>query len=329
MIIPFLNGILRFNLAPVTWILVFLNVIVLGSLSGPVEETRGRLLELYSNTDFVKAQGRVFSQFVERHREVYEGVLPDLAAKVKAGDLDSVTTLGQLAIRDFFFMKYSLGENYRGDQVEIKYWRKKLDQAVALQNMDPNLKFGLSLQRSQLMNWFSYQFVHGSMAHLIGNLFFLMIFGCAIERRIGSLSFAVLYLGGGAIAGGAFLSFSRLSSLPLVGASGSISVLMGFFLAATWGRYVKFMYMILPLRKYMGLVWLPSWVALLMWLIPDVAGYFGTVPEMGGVAHLAHLGGFCAGFLIGGFIYAFKPSSSWGANPRLRVFSVTHLGSRN
>jgi membrane associated rhomboid family serine protease len=62
----------------------------------------------------------------------------------------------------------------------------------------------------------------------------------------------------------------------------------------------------LPLRGFMGFVYLPAWVALVLWAVGDVAGYLGTLPELGGIAHTAHLGGEAAGLLVGLILWSLR-----------------------
>ncbi|MBX9766539.1 MAG: rhomboid family intramembrane serine protease, partial [Bdellovibrionales bacterium] len=80
------------------------------------------------------------------------------------------------------------------------------------------------------------------------------------------------------------------------------SCLMGMVVAVAWREGIRVFYMWLPVQKYVGFFYLPSWVLFLYWFIPDVTGVLKTVSELGGVAHLAHVGGVVAGLLLGAWL---------------------------
>ncbi|WP_415950797.1 rhomboid family intramembrane serine protease [Streptomyces sp. KLOTTS4A1] len=135
-------------------------------------------------------------------------------------------------------------------------------------------------------------FVHGSWLHLLGNMLFLYVFGQMAEQRLGHLRFAVFYLGCGALALCVYALANADSEQTLVGASGAISAVLGAFLRlfpkARVTSLLPFLFF-LPLRFPAWIV-LPFWVTL-QWLAAQRAG---SGP---GVAYLAHLAGFCLGFL--------------------------------
>ena len=131
-------------------------------------------------------------------------------------------------------------------------------------------------------------------------MLFLLIFGAALERQIGGLGFLVVFVLSGTFAAGVFALMTGVTSSPLVGASGAISGIMALYCALNWRQPARYFYwLFLPFRGYMGFVYLPAWVGLALWAVNDVAGYVGSLPELGGVAHTAHLGGEVAGLLTG------------------------------
>lgn len=138
-------------------------------------------------------------------------------------------------------------------------------------------------------------FLHGSWAHLIGNLWFLWIFGNNVEDSMGHLRFLVFYLLTGVAAVGAQAWADPGSPLPMVGASGAISGIMGAYLVLYPRARVSTLFIIIILIQ---VVWIPAWVMLGYWfLVQFMAG--ATQPsEGGGVAFWAHVGGFVAGVLL-------------------------------
>ncbi|WP_307136020.1 rhomboid family intramembrane serine protease [Streptomyces aurantiacus] len=135
-------------------------------------------------------------------------------------------------------------------------------------------------------------FVHGSWLHLLGNMLFLYVFGAMTEERMGHFRFALFYVGCGYLALLGYAGVHADSAQTLVGASGAISAVLGAFLylfpKARVTSLFPFLFF-LPLR-FPAWVVLPFWVSL-QWLAA------GRATQGPGVAYLAHLLGFSAGFL--------------------------------
>jgi membrane associated rhomboid family serine protease len=139
-------------------------------------------------------------------------------------------------------------------------------------------------------NLLTYQFAHdpGSWLHLGGNMLFLWVFGRPIEAHVGSLRFLLLYLSGGVVAG---LAHWATSSSPVIGASGSVAAVSGAFLAL-FPRSRVFVFF--PLA---GIVALPATVLIVIYVVVDLFGLLGG--GRGGIAHVAHLGGYGWGLGLG------------------------------
>ncbi|MDQ3883681.1 MAG: rhomboid family intramembrane serine protease, partial [Thermoproteota archaeon] len=144
-------------------------------------------------------------------------------------------------------------------------------------------------------------FMHGGIAHIIGNMVFLFVFGDNIEDRYGRIKYILIYLGWGAAATLAH-SFYAVSTgqgeIPAVGASGAISGVLGAYLVM-YPRAniltiiaVFFIYTV----RIPVLIYIPFWF--IMQLIFALIGQLGPSGEAG-VAYLAHIGGFVAGALTG------------------------------
>jgi membrane associated rhomboid family serine protease len=138
-------------------------------------------------------------------------------------------------------------------------------------------------------------FLHGGWGHLGGNMLFLWIFGDNIEHRVGHLRFLVFYLVCGLAAGLAHILFNSDSGIPTVGASGAISGILGGYL------------LLFPRNRVYVMTWggvaaVPAVLMLGLWILLQFINGVGTVastPETGGVAYLAHIGGFVAGMILG------------------------------
>jgi membrane associated rhomboid family serine protease len=148
----------------------------------------------------------------------------------------------------------------------------------------------------QLSHVLTHMFLHGSWMHLLGNMWFLWLFGNNVEDSMGRLRFIVFYLLCGLAAAAAQIITSPGSAIPMVGASGAISGVMGAYLLLYPTVRV---YTLLVLGFFITSMALPAWVMLGYWfLIQFVSGWFSFGGEGGGVAFWAHVGGFVAGVVL-------------------------------
>jgi len=144
----------------------------------------------------------------------------------------------------------------------------------------------------------SSMFLHGSLFHLGGNMLFLWIFGNNIEDSMGHARFVVFYLACGIAAALAQVILNPASPIPMVGASGAISGVMGAYLIL-YPRVRVFT--MVPIGIFPISIALPAWTMLLYWaglqLLSGVIGMMGAQDE-GGVAFGAHVGGFLSGLML-------------------------------
>lgn len=284
-----------------TWALILLNLAVLSYTSTSGVRAQRELEDVMRNSFFLRSQGRIYAQFIDENPAAdYPPIIRDLASQVRAGQTERFEVLGQLAFRDIAFLQDSDVMDFKADPVALNLWKKKIARVKALQDLHPSFTFGLNGEDLGLKRWVSYIFVHSGAMHFLGNMLFLAIFGSMLEMQIGGLGLLVSFLLSGVMGAGAFASMTGMTTSPLVGASGAVSGVMVLYCVLNWTRPARFFYwLFLPFRGFMGFVYLPTWVALAFWAINDFAGYVGTLPELGGVAHAAHLGGEFAGLLIG------------------------------
>jgi membrane associated rhomboid family serine protease len=148
----------------------------------------------------------------------------------------------------------------------------------------------------QVSHVLTHMFLHGSWMHLLGNMWFLWLFGNNVEDSMGRLRFVVFYLFCGLAAAAGQIVTSPSSPIPMVGASGAISGVMGAYLVL----YPRVrVYTLVPLGFFITWMALPAWVMLGYWfLIQFVSGLVSVGGEGGGVAFWAHVGGFVAGVVL-------------------------------
>lgn len=141
----------------------------------------------------------------------------------------------------------------------------------------------------------SAMFLHGSGAHVLGNLWFLWIFGGAVEGRLGPGRFLLLYFGAGAAATGLQLATDLGSLVPMIGASGAVSGVLGAYF-----RMFPRAWIVALVPWVVPLVPVPAVVFLILWFLLQTVQGVGALLDgtvTGGVAWWAHIGGFLAGAL--------------------------------
>ena len=150
----------------------------------------------------------------------------------------------------------------------------------------------------QPFNLVTSMFLHGSWLHLLGNMWFLWLFGNNIEDSMTRSRFLVFYLLSGFGAAFAQIFANPGSEIPMVGASGAISGVMGAYLVL-FPRVRVFT--MVPLGFFITSMALPAWVMLIYWMFLQFAGGLTSVVSEdggGGVAFWAHIGGFVAGIVL-------------------------------
>jgi membrane associated rhomboid family serine protease len=145
-----------------------------------------------------------------------------------------------------------------------------------------------------LVNLFASMFLHGGFAHLVGNMLFLWIYGDNVEHRVGPARFVAYYLVTGASATLMHAMFFPTSGLPLVGASGAISGVLGFYFLWFPSNRVH----LLLLFPFLLRVTVPARTLLGLYIVVENILPFVLARGAGGVAYGAHIGGFIAGMLI-------------------------------
>jgi membrane associated rhomboid family serine protease len=142
----------------------------------------------------------------------------------------------------------------------------------------------------------SSMFLHGGLLHLAGNMLFLWIFGNNVEDATGHVRFLLFYLACGAVAAFAHIATHPASTVPMVGASGAISGVLGaYFLLYPKARIVT----LLILGFFAQTVRIPAFFFLGFWFLLQLISSAASVGERGaGVAFAAHVGGFVAGLAL-------------------------------
>jgi membrane associated rhomboid family serine protease len=153
-------------------------------------------------------------------------------------------------------------------------------------------------------------FMHGGIAHILGNMLFLWIFGDNVEHRVGHIPYLVFYLVAGVIASFAQIAVDPGSVIPTLGASGAISGVLGAYLVMFPANRVTIIaFRFIPFQ-------VPAIVAIGLWAVFQFINGFGSIAISeetggGGVAYLAHIGGF-----VTGVVFGIVGRGIWGSGPR-------------
>ncbi len=144
-------------------------------------------------------------------------------------------------------------------------------------------------------------FLHGGFMHIIGNMWFLWIFGDNVEDEIGHTNYLLFYLAGGLFATLAQGISSPSSTIPLIGASGAISAVVGAYFV--FFPHAKILSLV-PIIIFITFLWIPAWLFIIFWFFMQ---YFNgllsiSASHMGGVAWFAHIGGFLFGVVVAKYI---------------------------
>jgi membrane associated rhomboid family serine protease len=147
-----------------------------------------------------------------------------------------------------------------------------------------------------VLPFFTSLFLHAGWTHVIGNMWFLYIFGDNVEDYLGHFKYLVFYILTGVLAMGAQVGVNLNSTVPAIGASGAIAGVLGaYFVLYPRARVLTWFFVFV--------VWVPAWIILGYWFVLNFLSGTATVlavqnQNMGGVAFWAHVGGFVSGALL-------------------------------
>jgi membrane associated rhomboid family serine protease len=141
---------------------------------------------------------------------------------------------------------------------------------------------------------FTSMFMHAGWVHLGGNMLYLWIFGDNVEDRFGHIKFTIFYLLCGLAATFAQLAFSLGSNVPNLGASGAIAGVLGAYILLFPQGKVRVL-------RGQQVIQVPALIVIGMWIVLQFFSGIGSIAntaQTGGVAYMAHIGGFLAGFVL-------------------------------
>ena len=159
----------------------------------------------------------------------------------------------------------------------------------------PNLPAAHHTGYPGLITLFTSMFLHGGLLHLLGNMLYLWVFGDNVEAVTGHLRFPVFYILCGLVAAAAHIGMEPNSEIPMVGASGAISGVLGAYMVKFPKARIHLLFWFII---FIRVIRVPAVLALGLWFAFQVLSGMGKLGGGGGVAWFAHIGGFVAGAVL-------------------------------
>lgn len=280
--------------------LVLLNVLVFFFYQAGDRDRYEHALELYVQHGLHQVEWPLYAPYLQSRSELD----PELLAFAK-GPAPEPRLVAEGLLNDEDFFRFLMHRVYASQPSGVaRDWQAAREQVNAALHQDSALRFGLIPDELNLFNLFSYQFLHGDEMHLLGNLFFLLVCGFAVEAAIGHWRFLAFYLTGGLVAGLAHALLDLDSRIPLVGASGAISAVMAMYLVIFRLRKIEFFYWVFV---FVGYFRAPALFILPLYIGKELVDFFAN-PDSN-VAFMAHAGGFAAGAALMALGLKLQPQS--------------------
>ncbi len=177
------------------------------------------------------------------------------------------------------------------------FWQQHTQVFVYTYGLVPARLFSPEYQPFSFLTVFTSMFMHGGLLHLFGNMLYLYIFGDNVEYTLGHVRYFFFYIFMGVFAALTQAILAPHSTVPMIGASGAISGVLGAYLFKFPTNRIT---VLIFLFFFIDIIHIPAIIVLSIWFVFQlVNGWASFVPGMqGGVAWFAHVGGFVAGFLL-------------------------------
>lgn len=272
--------------------LVFINVMVFFLYQSGDTKKIIDVMTTYQMKDYLGYEWPLFERYLEQQEE--QALLSDYRAQYADNDYDYI--IADLVMREDFYQY--LQQNARTQLTPDIYdeWAPERARMHRLLQSVSYVASGLRASDLRVTTFLTHQFLHGDIMHLLGNMFFLIVCGFAVEAAIGHWRFLLFYLLSGVAAGFAQVASDWQSTQPLVGASGAISGVMAMYLAVFRFKKIEFFYWFF---FFVGYFRAPALLILPFYIGKEMYSYHTDTES--NVAFMAHAGGFAAGaLLIGG-----------------------------
>ena len=267
---------------------VLINILIFFFYQSGDGEKFGRAVSSYNDTGYFTTEWPAFKNYLNSKNQ--DSLLAEYDDIYQQG---GYAQLSYYLLSDNDFFEYlKLNRDKTIDVQKIGYWRKRQDIQKEIQSMS-NLAYGVRPNKLDPITLLTHQFLHGGIGHLLGNMFFLIICGFAVEAAIGHFRFILFYLISGIAGGLLYTIINKNSPVSLVGASGAISGVMAMYLGVFRFKKIEFFYWFFI---FVGYFRAPALLLLPFYIGNELYNYFTNVDS--NVAFMAHTGGFIAGSLL-------------------------------
>lgn len=271
----------------VTIALLLLNVIIFFATRGSDQETLDVAVAAYQEAEILEIEFPLFQTYLIRNGE-QANPWWDLQSLADLQD-DERDYLAAWMLTDMRYAQFlETGVGPLPDIATASLLEKQRIVATHIAQLS-HRQYGFIPAEFSAVTLFSSQFLHGGLAHLLGNMVILVLVGLTVEQLLGSFNYLLFYLLSGALGAVAYGLIHLGSPISLVGASGAISGLMGMYVAAYGRRPIRFFYWV---GIYFNYIRLPALVMLPIWVGKEFFDFFATDTN---IAYTAHAGGLLAG----------------------------------
>lgn len=268
--------------------LVFINVMVFFLYQSSDTPKIVEAISSYHAQGFIQDEWPIFEKYLE---EQGDAQLEEYRRQYAKAEYDYI--IADLLMREDFY--HYLQTNVRSYLTPDRF-EQWVTERARLHGLIQSLSYvanGLQANKLSIPSFLTHQFLHGDIMHLLGNMFFLIVCGFAVEAAIGHWRFLLFYLLSGVGAGFAQVATDWTSSQPLIGASGAISGVMAMYLAVFRFKKIEFFYWFF---FFVGYFRAPALLILPFYIGKEIYQYQTDTDS--NVAFMAHAGGFIAGALL-------------------------------
>jgi membrane associated rhomboid family serine protease len=277
--------------------LVLINVMVFFFYQSGDTKKIIEAITTYQAKGYFSHEWPIFEKYLEEKQEATQ--LKEYRQQYQDDEFELI--IGDMVMSEEFYSY--LQKNYRTYFTPDYYaeWAPERTRLHAQLQSVSYIANGLRASDLRISTFFTHQFLHGDIMHLLGNMFFLIICGFAVEAAIGHWRFLLFYLLSGVAAGFAQVASDWSSTTPLVGASGAISGVMAMYLAVFRLKKIEFFYWFF---FFVGYFRAPALLILPFYIGKEIYSYHHDTES--NVAFMAHAGGFAAGALLIGIAWLFN-----------------------
>ena len=291
LILPLTGKINKNNLPYATILIILINCFVFFFLQSDDTARQGEAYRFYKQSGLADIELSKYRLYVEKNH------LSADSTSESDEPLDKHEQLSKMIQDQAFQAKLVKDQIITPSDPQYPDWKKLRTEFEQLQKKTSSFQYGLIPSDQKPINLLTHMFVHGSFMHLLGNMIFLWLVGCSLELGCGRIFYLLLYVMSGVAACESFALTQAESTVPLIGASGAISGLMGAFTVIYGKRKIKILY---SLIFYFNYAMVPALILLPIWIGFELFKLF--THSNSNVAYMAHIGGLATGALIG-FLY--------------------------